>query len=91
VANSISAKKRIRQNEKANARNRARKHDVKLAIRNFDESLGSGDAAKTAEALRAAIKKVDQVAAKGALHKKTAARRKAKLQRSFNALAGAKS
>ena len=38
-----------------------------------------------AEAVRVAIKKIDQAAAKGILHKNTAARKKSALARSLNA------
>jgi small subunit ribosomal protein S20 len=86
VAHSLSAKKRIRQNAKHRALNRARKGQVKSALRTFRETAATGDQPKTAEALRAAIKKVDQVAAKGTINKNTAARRKSLLQRQFNAL-----
>lgn len=86
MAHSISAKKRMRQNVKHRAMNRARKTQIKLAIRSFDESLAGGDAAKSADALRVAMKKLDQVAAKGTIHKKTASRKKARLQKRLNAL-----
>ena len=86
MAHSLSAKKRIRQNIKSRALNRARKNQVKLSLRSFRESLDSGDSTKAAQALRAAIKKIDQVAAKGTIHKNVANRQKAQLQCRFNAL-----
>lgn len=87
MAHSLSAKKRIRQNVKQRARNRARKRVIKVDVRAFDEALTAGDEAKAAETLRTTIKKIDQVAAKGTLHKNTAARKKSNLQRKLNALA----
>ena len=86
MAHSNSAKKRIRQNVKQRARNRAHKKDVKNMTRSFTEALSQGDSDKTVEALRATIKKIDQVAAKGTMHKNTASRKKAKLQGKLNAL-----
>jgi small subunit ribosomal protein S20 len=86
VAHSLSAKKRIRQNEKRRARNRGRKAQIKSKIREFSDALASGDQTKTNDALRAAIKKIDQIAAKGAIHKNTASRRKSLLQRKLNAV-----
>ena len=86
MAHSLSAKKRIRQNERRRALNRARKRQVKDQIKSFDEALAGGDAPKTADALKVAIKKIDQIAAKGTLHKNTASRRKSALQRKYNAL-----
>lgn len=85
MAHSLSSKKRIRQNVKRRALNKARKGQVKARVRSFSEALASGDKNKATEALRAAIKKVDQVAAKGTLHKNTANRRKSRLQKQLNA------
>ena len=45
------------------------------------------NAADKAEAVRVAIKKIDQAAAKGILHKNTAARKKSALARKLNASA----
>ncbi len=87
MANSLSAKKRIRQNVSRRARNRARKRLVKDNVRTFTEAVTDRDADKAASALKAAIKRIDQVAAKGTIHKNTASRKIAKLQRKFNALA----
>lgn len=86
MAHSLSAKKRIRQNEKRRARNRGRKVQLKAKIREFSETLSTGDPAKSAEVLRTAIKKIDQTAAKGSIHKNTASRKKSQLQRRLNAL-----
>jgi len=85
VAHSLSARKRIRQSVKHRAVNRARKIELKDTVRSFKEALSSGDKAKSAEALKAAIKKLDKVASKGTIHKNTASRRKSRLQRKFNA------
>lgn len=86
MAHSLSAKKRIRQNAKRRAQNRARKAQLKGSIREFNEVLGGGDVAKTSDTLKKAIKKIDQIAAKGAIHKNTASRKKSQLQRKLNAL-----
>ena len=79
MANTVSAKKRIRQNARRRALNRWRKGRIKDAVREFDEALDVGDTAATAERLRAAYKQIDQVAAKGTIHKNAAARLKARL------------
>lgn len=84
MAHSLSAKKRIRQNVKRRAMNRARKSQIKQVTRGFDEAVAEGDAAKSAEALKAAVRKIDQIAAKGTMHRNTAARRKSRLQRQLN-------
>lgn len=92
MAHSLSAKKRIRQNDKHRALNRARKAVVKKTLKDFEAAAKTNDAPKTLEALKAAVKKLDRVATKGTLHKRAAARKKSQLQRRYNALAaGAKS
>jgi small subunit ribosomal protein S20 len=79
VARSISAKKRIRQNVRARARNRWRQNQVKVAVRGFEQALVAGDKAKAAEQLKTVYRVVDKVAAKGTIHKNTASRRKSRL------------
>ncbi|MFW6155272.1 MAG: 30S ribosomal protein S20 [Planctomycetota bacterium] len=79
MAHSRSAKKRIRQNEKRRLLNHRRMAGVKRAVREFENQLRGGDTAAAGEALKVAYKKLDQVAAKGVLHKNTAARRKSRL------------
>lgn len=86
MAHSLSAKKRIRQNVKHRAINKARKNQIKAKERAFSEAVTDGDKVKAAEALRAVVKKVDQIAAKGTLHRNTASRRKSRLQKKLNTL-----
>lgn len=90
VANSISAKKRIRQNERHRLLNRARKSVVKTKTRKFLDLLHAGDLTAAQTAFTGVQKEIDQVAAKGTLHRNTAARRKSRLARQLNdALAAA--
>lgn len=84
MAHTLSAKKRIRQNVKRRARNRWRKGQVKDVVKAFENTLKSGDTGKMDEALRACYKKLDQVAAKGTIHKNAAARSKARLAQARN-------
>ena len=84
MAHSLSAKKRIRQNVKRRSRNRWRKSQVKDAIKAFDQAVHQGDAGKATEQLNLCYKKLDQISAKGAMHKNTAARKKAQLARRLN-------
>lgn len=86
MAHSLSAKKRVRQNEKRRLRNRRRRAEVKGAVRELSEKLATGDAAAAAESLKTAYKTIDKIAAKGTMHKKAAARRKSQLARQVNAL-----
>lgn len=86
MAHSLSAKKRIRQNEKRRSRNNRRKRQVKDAIRGFEDAVQGGDAGQAAEQLKVCYKKLDQIATKGTIHKNNAARKKARLARRLNAI-----
>ncbi len=86
MANSLSAKKRIRQNVKQRTRNRLRKSQLKTLTRQFTDALAA-DSPEQAEAhLRQTVKKLDQIAAKQTIHKNAAARRKSRLQKRLNAM-----
>ena len=85
MANSISSAKRVRQNARNRTRNRQRKSAIKAQTRKFGESLHQGDLVGAEKSLAAVQKKLDQVAAKGTLHRNTAARRKSRLARQLNA------
>jgi len=85
VAHSLSAKKRIRQNAKRRMRNRAGKSTVKTQIKKFLEITRQPSDAETLEKeYRNTQKELDQLAAKGIIHKNTIARKKARLARKLN-------
>lgn len=86
MAHSLSAKKRVRQNIKRRSRNRWRKDRIKQAVKAFDQALRDGDAPKAGEQLSLCYKRLDQVAAKGAIHKNAAARQKARLAKRLGQL-----
>lgn len=89
MANSISSKKRVRQNERNRIRNRARKSVLKTTTRKLTDALHAGET-DTAKAVFVSLtKQLDQIAAKGTLHKNTVARRKSRLARRLNAAAAA--
>ncbi len=86
MAHSISAKKRVRQNEKSRLINRARKSQVKTQIKHFEETLEKGDIAVATEQFRLLTKKLDKTASTSTMHKKTAARKKSRLAKKLNQL-----
>jgi small subunit ribosomal protein S20 len=88
VAHSLSAKKRIKQNAARRERNRARKGAVKTQIRRFTDAIRARDVEQAREELRTTVKKLDQTAAQGTLHKRTVSRKKSRLARRLNKLAG---
>lgn len=79
LPNIASAKKRVRQTEARTAHNKVYKNKIKHSIKKFNEICASGDVEKTKSALKDAVKLIDKAAAKGVIHKNTAARRKSKL------------
>lgn len=84
MAHSLSAKKRIRQNEKRNARNRWRKDRVKTAVRAFDEAVEAGNFDEAQTLLNQASSVLDKVASTPTLHKNVARRRRSKLAIKLN-------
>lgn len=84
MANIKSQIKRNRQNEKGRMRNKAIRSQMKTRINQTLESVGD-DSVDSEETYRIAQKRIDEAVTKGVLHKNTAARRKARLQRRINA------
>lgn len=84
MPNIKSAKKRVLVSKLNNAKNRAAKTELKTMVKKFDAAVAEGgDAAQAA--YKAAVKNIDQAAAKGIIHKNTAARKKSQLTRKLNA------
>ncbi|MGI9585360.1 MAG: 30S ribosomal protein S20 [Acidimicrobiia bacterium] len=79
MANIKSQIKRNRQNERRHERNKAVRSEMKTRSKQALAAAESGDAAGAEELLRVAQKRIDMAASNGVLHKKTAARRKARL------------
>jgi len=83
VANIKSQIKRNKQNEKARARNKAVKSELRTRTKSAVSSVGTDN---EEAALRLAIKRIDMAAAKGVIHKNQAANRKSGLTRRINKL-----
>jgi small subunit ribosomal protein S20 len=79
MANTASARKRIRQNVKRVARNKARKSRVRSFVRKLEEAIATGDKAVAQEAFRAAQPELQRAVTKGTLHANTVARKVSRL------------
>lgn len=79
MANTASAKKRIRQNIKRRALNRWRLRTMRTAIKAFDSAVADGDLNQASETFRTASAVVDKTAQKGVIHRNQAARRKSRM------------
>ncbi len=84
MPNIKSAKKRVKVIATKTLRNKSLNSNLKTTIKKAEAALASSSEDRTA-AVTLAIKKIDQAAAKGLLHKNTAARRKSRLARKLNA------
>ncbi len=78
MPNIKSAKKRVKTTAVRTARNKSANSALKTAIKKANIAVETAAANKD-ELITAAIKKVDQAAAKGLLHKNNAARKKSAL------------
>ncbi len=88
MANTKSAKKAVKVNERRRLRNQSARSAVKTAFRKAHESLKSTAKAKEkTEAVVAAVSAIDSAASKGIIHANTAARKKSRLAKKLNAAA----
>jgi small subunit ribosomal protein S20 len=78
-----SAEKRIRQSARRHRRNKANISKMKTLIKRV---RAAKEKEKAAEALKIAVKTLDQLAAKGVIHKNKAANQKSKLTKLVNAI-----
>ncbi len=84
MANIKSAMKRIKIARANTLRNSMVKSALKTCMRKLDESLKTGDEAKIKESFIQTTKHIDTAAAKGVIHKNTAARRKSLIAKKLN-------
>ncbi len=83
MPNIKSAKKRVLVNATKAANNKSANSALKTALKKANAAIESGDANK-AEAVKVAVKKLDQAAAKGLLHKNNVAHKKSQLVNKLN-------
>jgi small subunit ribosomal protein S20 len=82
LANTKSAEKRIRSNERKRVRNQMYRSRVKTMIRKAEQLIFGGQPGE--DAVREAISTLDKAAGKGIIHKNNAARRKSRLMKKLN-------
>ena len=84
LATHKSALKRHRQSLKRRQRNRDVRGGIRKAVKRTRLAVAEGDIEAANESLAIAISRLDRAAAKGVLHKNTAARSKSRLTRLVN-------
>ena len=75
MANTDSARKRIRQNIVRTARNTARKSRMRTFVKKVETAIAGGDREAANAALREAQPEMQRAAGKGVIHKNTVARK----------------
>lgn len=87
MANIKSAKKRVLVIEKKTLINKIAKSKLKTVVKKFNAAVASGDKEAAKAAYLEAVKKVDQAAAHGLIHKNAAAHKKSQFTKALNAMA----
>ena len=86
MANSRSAKKRIRQIARRTAINRNRIGRIRTYVKKVETAIEGGDKEAARAAFREAQPEIQRGVTKGVLHKNTASRRLSRLSRRIHAL-----
>ena len=84
LANTASALKRMRQNERRRLRNRVVRSRVRTAVQTARTALGT-TATEARTLVSDAIRALDKAVTKGIIHRNTAARKKSALARRLSA------
>ncbi|HEY70109.1 MAG TPA: 30S ribosomal protein S20 [Anaerolineae bacterium] len=90
MANTRSAKKRIRQNEKRRIRNKNVRTRTRGFIKRARLAIEEGNPEAANEAVKMAISQIDRAKSKGVLHPRNAARRKSRLMKHLTPLLDSK-
>lgn len=86
MANSPSAKKRVRQIERRTEVNKARKSRIRSYLRRVEEAIAGGDQTVAHAALVAAQPEIVRGANKGVMHKNAARRKISRLSKRIGAM-----
>ena len=87
MANTASARKRIRQTKVRTARNAARKSRMRTFVKKVEAAIALGDKTTAADALRVAQPEMQRASGKGVVHANTVARKLSRLSARIKALA----
>ena len=84
MPNIKSAKKRVLVNQTKAMQNKMFRTQLKTDIKKYQAAVAAGDNALAQETYKAAVKKIDQAAARGIIHKNAAARKKSQFTKALN-------
>jgi small subunit ribosomal protein S20 len=88
MANTASARKRIRQTIRRTARNHARKSRMRTFIRKVEAAIAGGNKEAANAALHRAQPEMQRAVGKGVVHRNTVARKLSRLSHRIKMLAG---
>jgi small subunit ribosomal protein S20 len=86
MANTPSAKKRVRQLERKTEVNKARRSRIKTFIKKVEESILVGDSSEAKNAFKIAQPEIQRGVTKGIFHKNTASRKLSRLLKRVKAV-----
>ena len=86
MANTASARKRVRQTTKRTERNRARKSRMRTFVKKVEAAIAGGNRSVAAEALGAAQPEMQRAVTKGVIHLKTVSRKLSRLSARVKAM-----
>ncbi len=86
LAHSLSAVKRVRQNEKHHARNRADRTRLRTQIKKLRGAIQAKDPEEARKLLPATVSLVDKMVKKGVIHENVGNRYKSRLTRQIGAI-----
>ena len=84
MPNIKSAKKRVIVTNTKTLQNKMFKSELKTDIKKYQAAVAAGDTALAQETYKAAVKKIDQAAARNIIHKNAAARKKSQFTKALN-------
>ena len=86
MPNIKSAKKRVKVIETKTLQNKIFRSQLKTDMKKYEAALAAGDAALAQTTYKEAVKKIDQAANRGLIHKNAAARKKSQFTKKLNAI-----
>lgn len=86
MAHSLSAIKRVRQNEKRRARNRSHRTELRTQLKKLRKAIEAGNAEEAQKLLPGTVSLVDVMVKKGVIHENAGSRYKSRLTRRLAAL-----
>ena len=87
MANTPSAKKRVRQLARKTEVNKARRSRIKTFVKKVEECISSGDSDRAAAAFKIAQPEIQRGVTKGIFHKNTASRKISRLAKRVKTIA----